>query len=97
MSPNGAVAWLKASPVLMMMMMTTGVASSEHFGVSVLADSDLEFGVPVKPINELLRSFDLPLYRNYVKPPTSLPSMTDLVGYFHDPPTQPPQPRRHCP
>ena len=56
-----------------------GVAAEDdsHFGVSVLPDSDLAIGVPVKPISELLRSFDLPQYRNYVAPPAALPSMLD--------------------
>lgn len=33
------------------------------------------WGVPVKPISELLTSFDAPVFRNYVRPPT-LPAMS---------------------
>ncbi len=44
-------------------------------GTKVWAGSDLEMGVAVKPVHELLHSFDVPLYRNYVAPPTLLPSM----------------------
>lgn len=51
-----------------------GPVFDKDFGVTLVYGNDLEVGVPVKPVSELLRSFDTPQYRNYVKVP-DLPSM----------------------